>query len=183
VLVRAVSGGGRRRRETVAGDGAAGDRLVHLLLLGREVGGRDQVAQFTAVPAAAVTVLVVHLLVIHRLEYLNMVNKNYIPFLLKDYSIVLEQFKTLSNNMTLPVYHAFVHNVPDKLHTHTCCAGMAGLNADCCGSDCMETGRTAAAGSCCWAAIGGVPSDSGVVAAAGPPPTPLLSLLAYPELW
>ncbi len=77
MLVRAVGGGGgRRRRETVAGDGAAGDRLVHLLLLlGREVGGRDQVAQFTAVPAtAAVTVLVVHLLVIHRLEYLNVVN-------------------------------------------------------------------------------------------------------------
>ena len=77
MLVRAVGGGRRRRRETVAGDGAAGDRLVHLLLLlGREVGGRHQVAQFTAVPAAAaaVTVLVVHLLVLHRLEYLNVVN-------------------------------------------------------------------------------------------------------------
>jgi hypothetical protein len=41
------------------------------------VGGRDQVAQFTTVPAAtaAVTVRVVHLLVLHRLEYLNVVNK------------------------------------------------------------------------------------------------------------
>ena len=82
LLVGGPVGGGRRlsgRSEAVAGDGAAGDRLVHLL--GREVGRRHEVACHlatlpTTATAATVAVLEVQLLMVNRLEHLGTQNKD-----------------------------------------------------------------------------------------------------------